>query len=201
MNASAGPSFRTTFTSKIFGGSRRDSPLLCVLLVGFLCLGCRADDQAASTDTGPQTDTLSYYDNGTPEQVTVQQGDSVVERRHYRKTGIVEKIVAGDSVQTYFDLHDPDSATVFQDYLHGHWENLAADTSREQASAFYVFGKNQLTFESQDRRPIESLGIEYKNNRTLVTDDGMSVQATITSFDTVHVTGYTLVRRSPSDSL
>lgn len=201
MNPSDDPFLRSTVKAKYFGAVRHHSHLLCVLIVGLLCLGCRADDQAASPDAGPQADTLSYYENGTPEQVNVQQGDSVVERRHYRKTGTIGKIVAGDSVQTYFDLHDPDSATVFQDYLHGHWQNLAADTSRKQASAFYVFGEEQLRFESPDRSPIESLGVEYKNNRTLVTDDGMSVQVTITSFDTVHVTGYTLVRSSPSDSL
>lgn len=201
MNASANPLAHSRGKEKYVGGSRPYSHLLCVLLVGLLCVGCRGDDQTASTDTGPQADTVSVYKNGTPKQVTIQEGDTVVERRHYRKTGTVEKVVAADSVQTYFDLHDPDSASVLKDYLQGHWQNLAADTSREQASAFYVFGENQLTFENPDRRAIESLGITYKNNRTLETDDGMSVQATILSFDTVHVTGYTLVRRSPSDSL
>lgn len=179
----------------------RREHVLCLLLIGLACLGCRADNQDPSTTQGPQTDTLSYYENGAPKQIAVRDGDSLLERRHYRTTGRVEKIETADSVQTYFDLHDPDSAAVLQDYLQGRWRNLAADTSRAQASAFYIFEDEQLTFESPDRTKLESLGIEYQNDRTLITDDGMSVETTIISFDTVHVTGYTLVRTTPSDSL
>lgn len=179
----------------------RPEHVLCLLLVGLACLGCRADQQDPSTTDGPQTDTLSYYEDGAPKQIAVRQGDSVLERRYYRTTGRVEKIKTDDSVRTYFDLHDPDSADVLQDYLQGHWRNLAADTSQARASAFYIFDDEQLTFESPDRTMLESLGVEYENDRTLVTDDGMSVEATIISFDTVHVTGYTLVRTSPPDSL
>lgn len=179
----------------------RPEHVFCLLLVGLVCLGCRAENQEQSTTEGAQTDTLSYYENGTPKQIAVRQEDSVLERRHYRTTGKIEKIETDDSVRTYFDLHDPDSADVLRDYLQGHWRNLAADTSWAQASAFYIFDDQQLTFESPDRTTLESLGVTYQNDRTLVTDDGMSVEPTIISFDTVHVTGYTLVRTSPSDSL
>jgi hypothetical protein len=104
-------------------------------------------------------------------------------------------------VQTYFDLHDPDSAAVLQDYLQGRWRNLSADTSRDQESAFYIFDNDQLTFENPSRSPLESVGIEYEADRTLTTEEGMSVRADIASFDTVRVTGYTLVRLPPPDSL
>lgn len=148
-----------------------------------------------------QVDTLSRFADGTPKEVTVQRGDSIVERRSYRPTGLLRKVVTADSVRTYFDLHSPDSAAILKDYLQGRWRNLSADTSQAQSSAFYVFRNDQLTFESPTRAPLESLSVTYKDGRTLVTDEGMSVRAEIASFDTVRVTGYTLVRLVPPDSL
>lgn len=146
-------------------------------------------------------DTLARHPNGTPETVAVQRGDSVVERRKYRRTGRLRRVATADSVRTYFDLHDPDSAATLQDYLLGRWRNLTADTSREQSSAFYIFDSDRLIFENPSRTPLESLRVEYQDNQTLVTEDGLSVRPQIASFDTVRVTGYTLVRLSPADSL
>ena len=148
-----------------------------------------------------QVDTLARFSDGTPKEVAVQQGDSIVERRSYRPTGLLRKVITADSVRTYFDLHNPDSAAILKDYLQGRWRNLSADTSRAQSSAFYVFRDDELTFESPTRTPLESLSVKYEDGRTLVTDEGMSVQAEIASFDTVRVTGYTLVRLVPPDSL
>lgn len=173
---------------------------LPVLLIGVLIGGCASPTTDPSTE-GPTRDTLSRYRDGTPKTVTLQQGDSIVERRRYRYTGRLQRVQRGDSVQTYFDLHDPDSAAVLQDYLQGRWRNLSADTSRDQESAFYIFDNDQLTFENPSRSPLESVGIEYEADRTLTTEEGMSVRADIASFDTVRVTGYTLVRLPPPDSL
>ncbi len=161
--------------------------------------GCTGSPDAPSSLERRQ-DTLARFQDGTPRTVAVTLGDSVLERRTYRPSGRLERIMAGDSVQTFFDLHNPDSSEVLKDYLEGRWRNLSADTSRAQASVFYRFDADQLTFENLSRDPIESLSIEYQDHRTLVTGNGMSVQANITSFDTIEVTGYTLVRL-PADSL
>lgn len=131
----------------------------------------------------------------------MQRGDSVIERRTYRSTGTLLKVATADSVRTYFDIHDPDSAAILRDYLQGRWRNLSADTSRTQSSAFYVFQGDELTFENPARASLESIEVSYENDRRLVTEEGMSVQAKISSFDTVQVTGYTLVRLAPPDSL
>jgi hypothetical protein len=145
-----------------------------------------------------RVDTLARHPDGAPEVVEVSRGDSVIERRTYRPSGLLSKVVAGDSVRTYFDLNDPDSAAVLRDYLQGRWRNLSADTARPQESVFYVFGDDRLTFENVDQDPLESLDVTYEDNRTLVTGTGMKVRADIASFDTVRVTGYTLVRRPDS---
>jgi hypothetical protein len=172
-----------------------------ILLVGLLLLSaCTRRGSKDASDAGRRTDTLAQYENGTPQVVTVSRNDSVLERRTYRPTGRLLKIVSGDSVRTYLDLHEPDSAAVLQDYLQGRWRNLSADTSNAQSSAFYVFATDELTFENPSQIPLESLDLAYKDGRTLVTGNGMRVQADITSFDTVRVTGYTLVRM-PTDSL
>jgi hypothetical protein len=173
---------------------------LSLLLVGLLFVACSPGTQ----DAGPppiRKDTLSHHTDGTPKEVTVRRGDSVLERRTYRSTGMLSKVVRKDSVQEYFDLHDPDSAAVLRDYLLGRWRNLSADTTRDQASVFYIFEKDQLTFENPARAPLESLGVTYEDDRTLRTSEGMSVKAEISSFDTVRVTGYTLLRVAPPDSL
>ena len=173
------------------------------LILGAFLVACSPDPSGndASGRESPRLDTLSYHAGGAPKTVTVRQGDSILERRTYRPTGLLRRVTAAGSTRTYFDLHDPDSAAILRDYLHGPWRNLSADTSRDQASAFYIFTSDRLTFESPSRTPLESLGVEYKNDRTLVTKEGMSVRPEIVSFDTVRVTGYTLVRRPPADSL
>lgn len=173
------------------------------LVLGVVLAACSPDPSGdGSPDrTRPRADTLSHHANGMPQTVTIRQGDSVLERRTYRPTGTLLRVTAAGSTQTYFDLHDPDSAAILQDYLHGQWRNLSADTSREQSSAYYIFDGDRLTFETPSRTPLESLRVEYKNDRTLVTKEGMSVRPEIVSFDTVRVTGYTLVRLPPPDSL
>lgn len=173
-----------------------------ILLAALLLLGaCTRRASKDASDTGRRTDTLARYEDGTPKVVTVSRNDSVLERRTYRPTGRLAKIVAGDSVQTYLDLHEPDSAAVLRDYLQGRWRNLSADTTNAQSSAYYVFGPDELTFENPSRIPLESLDLTYKDGRTLVTGKGMTVQAAIAAFDTVRVTGYTLVRIPATDSL
>lgn len=172
-------------------------PLALALLLG----GCDPSSRDASTSTPSRVDTLSRHSDGSPERVSILRGDSVIERRTYRPSGLLSKRVVGDSVQTYFDLHDPDSAAVLQDYLRGRWRNLSADTTRDQASVFYVFDPDRLVFENASRVPLESLDVTYEDDRRLVTDRGMSVRPDIASFDTMRVTGYLLVRTSPSDSL
>lgn len=124
----------------------------------------------------------------------------MLERRTYRATGTLLRVRSGDSVRTYFDLHDPDSAAILQDYLQGRWRNLSAERSDETASVYYAFEPDRLTFENAARDTLESLSVSYDDNRTLTTGDGMSVKPEISSFDTVRVTGFTLVREPPSDS-
>jgi hypothetical protein len=173
-----------------------------LFLLGVALTACSPDPSGngAQPQEQPRLDTLSYHDNGAPKTVTVQRGDSVLERRTYRTTGTLFRLTEAGSTQTYFDLHDPDSAATLQDYLQGQWRNLSADTSRDQSSAFYTFTSDRLTFESPSRTPLESLGVEYQDDRTLLTNEGMSVRPEIVSFDTVRVTDYTLVRLPPPDS-
>lgn len=171
------------------------------LAFGLLLIACTGSNRDASSPPQTRRDTLARYADGSPQRVTVRRGDSVVERRSYRSTGTLQKVVTSDSVRTYFDLHNPDSAATLKDYLQGRWRNLSADTSRAQSSAFYVFRDDQLTFEAPSRTSLESLQVTYEDHRRLVTDEGMTVRAEIISFDTVEVTGYTLVRLAPPDSL
>jgi hypothetical protein len=168
--------------------------------IGLLLGACTSPNREVPPSQQTILDTLSRHQDGTPKRVDVQRGDSIIERRTYRHTGTLRKVIRGDSVQTYFDLHDPDSASILQDYLQGRWRNLSADPSRDQSSLYYIFDADRLTFENPARSPLESLRVTYKDNQTLVTNEGMSVRPQITSFDTVRVTGYTLVRL-PSDSL
>lgn len=170
-----------------------------LLALGLLLLACRPSGRDAVRQT--HVDTLSRYSDGTPKAVAVRRGDSVVERRSYRSTGLLQEVAVAGSVRTYLDLHNPDSAAILKDYLQGRWRNLSADTARPQSSAFYVFRNDELTFETPDRTPLESLQVTFEDGRRLVTEEGMSVRAEIASFDTVRVTGYTLVRLAPPDSL
>jgi len=174
---------------------RYSLPLLLIFLLG----ACTSSNRDAPSQES-RLDTLSQYRDGSPKKVVLQKGDSILERRTYRHTGMLREVTRAGSTQTYFDLHDPDSAAILKDYLQGRWRNLSADTSREQSSAYYIFESDRLTFENPDRAPLESLRVSYKDERSLLTGEGMSVRPEITSFDTVQVTGYTLVRL-PSDSL
>ena len=174
---------------------------LLPLTLGLLLVACGPSGRDTSPTPQIRADTLSRYSDGTPREVALQRGDSVIERRTYRPTGLLQTVVTSDSVRTYFDLHNPDSAAILKDYLQGRWRNLSADTTRPQSSAFYVFRDDELTFESPSRTPLESLSVSFEEGRRLVTEEGMSVRADISSFDTVQVTGYTLIRLPSSDSL
>lgn len=171
------------------------SLLLCVALAACTPSSKEGDPQRVRVDT------LSQYQNGKPKRVAVQQGDSMIEHRAYRHTGTLHQVATADSTQTYFDLHDPDSAAVLKDYLQGRWQNLSADTSRDETSAFYIFDGDRLHFENPSREPLESLKVTYKNDQTLVTESGLSARIELSSFDTVRVTGYKLVRLPLPDSL
>lgn len=172
-----------------------------VLLLTILLLGaCTSSPPDAPERPERRADTLARFDDGTPKVVAISRGDSVLERRTYRPTGTLFRVEGGDSVRTYFDLHDPDSAHVLRDYLRGRWRNLSADSSRSQASVFYVFEPDRLTFENAAQDALESLSVTYENDRTVTTEYGMTVRPEIAAFDTVRVTGYTLVRRPPADS-
>ena len=176
---------------------RVSAPLFLLALV----LGaCTSSPQDASGPPVRRADTLSRFGDGAPRVVAISRGDSVLERRTYRPTGTLRRVEAGDSVRGYFDLHDPDSAAILKDYLRGRWRNLSADSSAAGASVFYIFAADRLTFEDAARTALESLRVEYKDDRTLTTEYGMSVRPEIAAFDTVRVTGFTLVRRPPADS-
>ena len=175
--------------------------LLPALFVSALVfISCTRSPQDSAVEPARQADTLSRHGNGAPEVVVISQEDSVLERRTYRSTGMLREIAAGDSVRTYLDLHDPDSAAVLQDYLQGRWQNLSAEQSDEDASVYYAFTPDRLTFENASRDTLESLKVKYEDGRTLTTESGMSVTPEITSFDTVRVTGFTLVREAPPDA-
>lgn len=171
-----------------------------LLVLSLLLVACSPSNRDTPPSRSTRVDTLSHYPDGTPKEVAVQRGDSLIERRTYRPSGLLKKIATPESTHTYLDLHNPDSAAILKDYLQGRWRNLSADTSRAQSSAFYVFQEETLTFETPDRTPLESLQVTYEDERRLVTDEGMSVRPEIASFDTVRVTGYTLFRLAPPDS-
>jgi hypothetical protein len=96
------------------------------------------------------------------------------------------------------DLHDLDSARVLRDYLQGRWRNTSASLSDPEANAYYVFDGQSLTFRTPSGESLETIGVDYGSNRVLHTEDGMPVTANIAGFDTVTVTGYTLVRQDTS---
>lgn len=175
-------------------------PLLSFLIAALVLVSCTGSTHDPTTAPARRADTLSRHADGTPKVVALSRGDSVLERRTYRSTGTLLRITAGDSVRTYFDLHNPDSAAILQDYLQGRWRNLSAEASDQNASVYYAFEPDRLTFENAERDTLESLTVQYEDDRTLTTENGMSVEPDITSFDTVRVTGFTLVREAPPDS-
>lgn len=165
-----------------------------LLLVILITCGCSSTENPESDQSSTRRDTLSTYSNGTPATVHRYRADSLVERQYYRPTGTLHRLERGDSIQTYLDLYNPDSAAVLKDYLQGRWRNLTVDSSTATTSTYYIFDGETLTFENPTGTPLESVDVEYQKDRTLVTEEGMSVVATIIDFDTVEVTGYTLVR-------
>jgi len=168
------------------------------MLIGVLLTGCGPpppDGPAA----GLRVDTLSRYADGRPRVVERRRSDSLVERRTFRPTGRLRSVARAGSVRSYLDLHDLDSAAVLRDYLQGRWRNTSVDSSAPNAGTYYLFEGDQLTFARASGAPIETIGIRYSDNRMLETEQGMTVRAEILSFDSVRVTGLTLVRR-PSES-
>lgn len=172
------------------------SVFLLLLAAGVLN-SCSSPERPKQQNSPSRSDTVSAYANGVPKAVHRYKADTLVERRDYRPTGTLQRVERGDSLQTYLDLHDPDSAAVLKDYLQGRWRKRAVDSSDTTASAYYIFDGGTLTFENPSGTPLETVGVEYEKNRVLVTEEGMSVEATIIAFDTVEVTGYTLVRTNP----
>jgi hypothetical protein len=163
---------------------------LCTLLV-VLLPGC-IEEQPEATER-----VTEVYPDSTPRVVEVVEGDSVVETRHFRTTGSLLRLERGDSVATYLDIHPVDSAYVLQDFLQGRWRSVGIDTTDSTASETYVFDENSLTFINPFGDPHESIGVRYDSLRTLYTESGTPVTAEIVAFDTVRVTGYTLVRQDP----
>jgi len=174
--------------------------LLVFCAAALLLASCTSSTQDPTGPPVQQSDTLSRHADGTPKIVSISQGDSVIERRTYRSTGTLLRVARGDSVRTYLDLHEPDSAAILRDYLQGRWRNLSADAADEEASVYYVFEPDRLTFENASQDALESLTVEYEDGRALTTEYGMTVEPDITSFDTVRVTGFTLVRKPSPDS-
>lgn len=165
-----------------------------LLFVFLIACGCSPTDNPESVPLSTRRDTISTHPNGAPATIHRYRSDSLVERQYYRSTGTLHRLERGDSTQTYLELHEIDSAAVLRDYLQGRWRNLSADSSTTKTSAYYIFDGETLTFETPSGAPLERMNVEYQKDRTLITEEGMSVVATIIDFDTVEVTGYTLVR-------
>jgi hypothetical protein len=157
--------------------------------------GCQAPAPAPPPDA-MQADTVARYPSGAPQMVEVRNQDSLVERRWYRSTGMVRRVERGDSVTGYLDLHTLDSSRVLRDYMQGRWRNTSADLGNTRASAFYTFSGDTLTFANPKGNPLETIRVDFRPGRLMVTEDGIPAPAEVASFDTVHVTGYTLVRDS-----
>lgn len=156
-------------------------------------MGC----QPRSEDARPpsvQADTVARYGDGTARVVELRRHDSLIERQTYHRTGTLRRIERGDSVAGYLDLHALDSSDVLKDYLQGDWRNLDADRRNPQASAFYTFHDNRLTFSDPGGAPLETIQVTYAPKRRLEIEGGGAFDATIAGFDTVRVSGLTLVR-------
>jgi hypothetical protein len=171
--------------------------ILLPLAAGLLLAAC---GRSAGPDAlEPSESVVERYPDSTRKVVEVRAGaDSIVERRFYRPTGALRRVERGDSVAGYMDLHDLDSARVLRDYLQGRWRNTSASLSDPEANAYYVFDGESLTFRTPNGESLETIGVDYGSNRVLHTEDGMPVTANIAGFDTVTVTGYTLVRQDTS---
>jgi hypothetical protein len=178
--------------------SRLPRPAQFTIVLALLLSACGSPPDDVTT-TAPSTDTLARYADGSPRTVAVRQRDSVLERRVYRPSGRLQRFEKGDSVRSFLDLHPVDSAAVFRDYLQGRWRNTSADPHQADANLYYVFRDDELTFETPSRDPIETLALRYRDGLTLETQNGSVFSATITGFDTVRVTGLTLVREAPPE--
>jgi len=169
----------------------RSTLLLVSLLMtaGMIASGCGSQTETTRTER-----IVDRYNDSARRVVEIVRADTVVETRRYRRTGSLLQIERADSTADYLEIHSIDSAYVLKDYMLGRWTNVDADADDPNASATYIFGPNELTFRNPDGEVIESIGIEYDDLRTLYTADGMPVTAEIAGFDTVRVTGFTLVR-------
>ena len=139
------------------------------------------------------------YPDSSRKVVEKVQGDSVVAVERYRPTGSVMRIERGDSVQTYLDIHPADSAYVLKDFLLGRWRSVGIDTTDESNSLTYIFRDGSLTFLNPKGEINEQIGIRYDSLRTLYTEAGTPFTTEIVDFDTVRVSGYTLVREGLED--
>ncbi len=134
------------------------------------------------------------YSDSSRKVVEKIQGDSVIAIERYRPTGSVMRIERGDSVQTYLDIHPADSAYVLKDFLLGRWRSIGIDTTDASNSLTYIFRDGSLTFLNPQGEVNEQIGIRYDSLRTLYTEAGTPFTTEIVDFDTVRVSGYTLVR-------
>lgn len=180
------------------GANRFARRSAALLVLGVSLLGCES-----SPPTPPpravQADTVARHPGGAPQIVERRRNDSLVERRWLRPSGMVRRVTRGDSIADYFDLHAIDSSAVLRDYMQGRWRNTSADLSNRGSSAFYTFSGDTLTFTNPEGRRLETIRIDFKPDRLMVTEDGIPAPAEVTHFDTVRVTGYTLVRENPVD--
>lgn len=139
------------------------------------------------------------YPDSSRKVVEKVRGDSVVAIERYRRTGSVMQIERGDSVQTYLDIYPADSAYVLKDFLLGRWRSIGIDTTDASNSLTYIFRDGSLTFLNPKGEINEQIGIRYDSLRTLYTEAGTPFTTEIVDFDTVRVSGYTLVRQGFED--
>lgn len=138
---------------------------------------------------------VEVYPDSSRKVVERVQGDSVVAVERYRPTGSIMQVERGDSIQTYLDIHPVDSARVLQDFLKGRWRSIGIDTTDAANSETYIFRDASLTFLNPFGEVNEEIGIRYDSLRTLYTERGTPFTTEVVSFDTVRVSGYTLVRQ------
>jgi hypothetical protein len=150
--------------------------------------GCSAEEPEVTERV------TEVYPDSSRKVVEKVQGDSVVAVERYRPTGSVMRIERGDSVQTYLDIHPADSAYVLKDFLLGRWRSIGIDTTDPSNSLTYIFRDGSLTFLNPQGKVNEQIGVRYDSLRTLYTEAGTPFTTEIVDFDTVRVSGYTLVR-------
>lgn len=165
-------------------------PSFALLLAGlFVIAGCGSGEPEVTDRV------VDVYPDSSRKVVERVQGDSVVAVERYRPTGSIMQVERGDSIQTYLDIHPVDSARVLQDFLKGRWRSIGIDTTDAANSETYIFRDASLTFVNPFGEVNEKIGIRYDSLRTLYTERGAPYTAEVVSFDTVRVSGYTLVRQ------